>query len=70
DWCIANFPGQPAMSHRLGARPYLLHYCYGDARFDKRRFWRQIDAEQRLWTAPPVDGATPGSAHGSAHDVI
>lgn len=53
NWSIANLPGQQqTIPSGRGTKPYLLHYCYGDARFDKRKFCDRVGAERRVWRLP------------------
>lgn len=51
-----NFEGwTPPSEEEAGAS--LLHYCYGDHEFDKRRYQTSYDAEVRVWRST----AQPGS---------
>jgi hypothetical protein len=50
----ASLPEDP---HAL---PALVHYCYGDAIFDKRDFHGPADACARVWEVQPIAGAGLG----------
>jgi hypothetical protein len=60
-WCITNHRGADALPAAGAWSPAMIHYCYGDAGFDKRQFDGQDAAERRVWQAPPADDTISGA---------
>jgi hypothetical protein len=57
EWCISNYSG----SQPLPTRARLIHYCYSDGGFDKRRFDGMESAEERVWQAALGDDTISGT---------
>ena len=46
-FCMSNYDADREFPS--SEKPVMLHYCYGDSQFDKRRYVDAIDANERVW---------------------
>jgi hypothetical protein len=61
---MSNHDGEPLpWEFPLADRPHLLHYCYGDAAFDKRDHATDHAAAVGVWTHPTAPGTV-------AHELV
>ena len=61
DWCLTNFEGGQRLPRARPDGPTMIHYCYGDAGFDKRRFDTREAAETGVWNLPDGDRTITGT---------
>ena len=57
--CVTNFKGQPWRASSPG-HAQIVHYCYGDEFFDKRRFMSEGGALSAVWRAEAPEGTASG----------
>jgi hypothetical protein len=58
DWCLYNVEGGTPQPPPGPGGPAMIHYCYGDATFNKRTFGSIEAAQQGVWQVPAPDDAS------------
>jgi len=62
-WCRSNLEGPGPMPAIGPGGPCLIHYCYGDERFNKRHYATAEAAERTVWNVAP-------RGDGTVHDEL
>ena len=60
-FCLSNHNGYRPLSAIDCEGRMLIHYCYGDDGFDKRRFFSECDARRHVWNATADEGTIHGA---------
>lgn len=63
EFCISNENGNKLINDDEKNHP-LIHFCYGDATFDKRDYTDLDAALNRVWQVTPDDGTINGAIRG------
>ena len=68
DFCISNAEGDQLVQPLVESHP-LIHYCYGDAGFNKREYIDYDAALNRVWQVPSDDGTINGAIRGQLREA-
>lgn len=60
-FCLTNHNGHRPFAEMSCDGPMLIHYCYGDEGFDKRRYMSERAARRHVWNATAVAGTIHGA---------
>ena len=60
-FCLSNFDGRKELAPCGPAAPSMLHYCYGDAEFEKRSFFDVTHARELVWQQQAPAGTVNGT---------
>ncbi|MBI2804666.1 MAG: hypothetical protein HYX68_06740 [Planctomycetes bacterium] len=67
-WCLSQYDGTRPRPALTPGGASLIHYCYADAGFDKRRFVSETAAKE-VWNVPPDDGTVSGAIRGQVREA-
>ncbi len=67
--CALNFYGHSPLPPPSPTSPTMIHYCYSNEGFDKRKYFDTTAAEATVWNQPEPDGTLSGAICGQLREA-
>jgi hypothetical protein len=69
EWCLYNVEAGIPLPPLGAGGPTMIHYCYGDASFNKRTFDSIKAARQGVWQVAAPDATISGTIRRQLHEA-